>query len=118
MNVSHQIALDFGRVRGDLGAERAASKAQRVAGDWIDRAVVLVHAYASGLETTPFTMELCRATVERRHPRPAEVDGRVWGHITRQAVKLGYIERVPGLFAPAASSNGCPKPCYVKGRGA
>jgi hypothetical protein len=113
--MEQQASLDFGRMRGDLGAERAASKAQRVAADWMDLALLLVHAYSTGHGSTPFTMEICRSTVERRAPRPKDVDGRVWGHITRAAVKAGYIERVPGMFAQAASSNGSPKPCYRKG---
>jgi hypothetical protein len=108
--------MQIGLFRGEVGLMRAAEKAERIAADWMDSALGAVLVFSIGHVDKPFTMEAARVVVERLFPRPEGVDGRVWGHITRRAIKCGYIERVPGMFAQAASSNGSPKPCY-RGRG-
>lgn len=107
-----QLPLSFAAARADVGVARAADKAERIASGWIESATAGVLFYATANAAKPFTMEQARAVVEHFNARPEGVDGRVWGHITRLAVKRGYIERVPGVFAQAASSNGSPKPCY------
>lgn len=114
----HQMNLDLARTRGDLGVERAAHKADRVAPDWIEAALRELRFFARNACTKVapnFTMEEARGFVEALKPRPEMVDGRVWGAITREAIRRGYIERVPGVYRAAASSNGSVKACYRRG---
>lgn len=113
----HQLNLELAHVRADLGVERAARKAERVAGDWIERVLREVGFFARGVpaESAEFTIEEARAFAEALQPRPVLVDGRVWGHITREAVARGLIERIPDKARAAASSNGALKPVYRKG---
>lgn len=47
-----------------------------------------------------------------RHGRPSS---RAWGKATVMAISAGYIEKMPRVFMPAASSNGSPKATYRKG---
>lgn len=110
-----QLALDFtaAKTRGDLGAERAAGKAERTAPGWIDRAAEVVRDFARGSGPFSFTIEEARAGFRA----PQGVDLRAWGAVTRRAIALGYIEATDG-YAPAASSNGSPKRLYRKGRAA
>lgn len=116
-----QLALDFtaAKTRGDLGAERAAHRAQRAAPGWIDRAAEAVRDFCrhnlAGM-TGQFTIEVARERA-MSFGLPPPPDARAWGHVTRRAVQLGYIEPTGG-YAPAASSNGSPKRLYRKGRNA
>lgn len=117
-----QMDLDFtaAKSRGDLGAERAAGKAERIAPGWIDRATEAVRRYATrhvyrSDEPSEFTIERVREFMAGSIEDPP--DGRAWGHVTRRAVQLGIIEPTGG-YAPAASSNGSPKRLYRRGRAA
>lgn len=112
-----QLNLELANMRADLGVERAARKAERIGGDWIERALREVGFFARGVpaDAAEFTIEEARAFAEALQPRPSSVDGRVWGHITREACARGLIERVPGKFKAAASSNGSPKAVYRRG---
>jgi hypothetical protein len=110
-----QLGLDFtaAKTRGDLGAERAAGKAERVAPGWIARTVEAVRYLAKIRPAdAPFTIEQVRVTLGSTVPEPP--DGRAWGHVTRRAVALAIIEPTGG-YAPAASSNGSPKRLYRRG---
>lgn len=109
----NQLTLDLSRMRGDVGAERAASRAERTQPGWIDRAAEAVRGFAVGSGPFAFTIEEARASFQA----PEGVDLRAWGHVTRRAVQLGYIEPT-GDYAPAASSNGSPKRLYRKGKAA
>lgn len=115
MDADHQMALDFrgARAAGDLGVERAAFKAERLAPGWVDRAAEDVRHYARHTDCD-FTIEQARSMMTGL---PDGADGRSWGAVTRRAVALGYIERT-GAYAPAASSNGSAKPLYRRGRSA
>jgi hypothetical protein len=113
-----QLAIDFdaAKTRGDLGAERAAGRAERVVPGWIDSAAEAVRDFVRhnllGM-TGEFTIEVARrwaADMGLQDPP----DGRAWGHVTRRAVQLGIIEPTGG-YAPAASSNGSPKRLYRRG---
>lgn len=108
-----QLNITFARSRGHAGAELAAEKAERVEPGWIDAAVEDIRHYVRHTDSE-FTIEQARSMC--RQP-PDSVDGRVWGAVTRRAIRLGVIEATGG-YAPAASSNGSPKPLYRKGRGA
>lgn len=114
-----QLALNFeaARSRGDLGAERAANKAERAAPGWIDAAAERVRDFTRhnllGM-TGEFTVETAREwAASMGFKAPDGADARAWGHVTRLAVRLGYIEPTGG-YAPAASSNGSPKRLYRK----
>lgn len=114
----NQLALNFeaARTRGDLGAERAAHRAERNSPGWIDVAAEKIRDYvrldAAGM-AMDFTIEKARQWAADKN-LPAPPDARAWGHVTRRAVKLGYIVET-GEYAPAASSNGSPKRLYRKG---
>jgi hypothetical protein len=110
--------LDFtaAALRADLGVERAARAAERRVTEWVSKAAQALKTGAAILHlkgTEEFTIERLRDLVQGSVPKPP--DGRAWGSATRYAATCGYIERIPGHFAPAASSNGSPKPLYRKG---
>lgn len=107
--MSGQLDLSFARSAGDLGVERASGKAERLLAGWIDRAAEDIRKHATSA-LAPFTIEQARVGTEL----PDGADARAWGAVTRRALVLGYIERTGG-YAPAASSNGSPKPLYRRG---
>lgn len=118
--MTQQLALDFtaAKTRGDLGAERAAHRAERTEPGWINRAAEAVRdvvKFAGFVVGDQFTIEQVRACVGCALSEPP--DARAWGHVTRRAVQLGYIEPTGG-YAPAASSNGSPKRLYRRGKNA
>ena len=49
---------------------------------------------------------------DAKQPQPADL--RAWGKATVMAISAGYIEKMPRVFMPAASSNGSPKATYRK----
>lgn len=108
----NQLALNFeaARTRGDLGAERAAHKAERTQPGWVDIAAEAVRDHARASGPLSFTIEEARAGFKA----PEGVDLRAWGAVTRRAVVLGYIVATDA-YAPAVSSNGSPKRLYRKG---
>lgn len=114
-----ELNLAAARARGDRGAERAASKADRAVHGWVDRAAEAVRDFVlhnlAGM-TREFTIETVRVRA-KDFGLPDPPDARAWGHVTRRAVQLGYIEATGG-YAPAASSNGSPKRLYRRGMGA
>ena len=105
--------LPEAKARADLGIERAAAKTHRVDPAWIEEAIGDLRA-ALHFNVLPFNFTIEDARFHCRDLPPG-CDGRVWGHITRQAVKLGIIEAT-GQYAPAASSNGSPKMLYRRGK--
>ena len=109
-----QGILDFeGAVkRAEAGVKRSASRAARLEPGWIEKTIEEVRAIVDACdESARFTIEEVRAQCT---PMPAGSDARGWGQVTRRAAALGIIVRT-GLYAPAASSNGSPKPIYRKG---
>lgn len=50
----------------------------------------------------------------QRHGRPSSRE-RLLYSATVMAIAAGYIEKMPRVFMPAASSNGSPKGCYRRG---
>lgn len=114
--VQFSLNLEGARARADTGIERSARKAERLAPGWVEKAAEMLRIGACILDgqlQTNFTIEELRTLVDKAIAQPP--DGRAWGAATRQAVACGFIERVPGAFRAAASSNGAPKPCYRKG---
>ena len=103
--------------RATRQADRAIELVERNNNDlnpgWTDEALVALRQWLR-IACGPFTMEQARIEVEALMTR-APTDRRVWGAVTRQAVKAGLIIAVFGKFARAASSNGSPKQVYVRG---
>lgn len=104
MNIFNKIkkALGFGR----------QSKIDQIANvldmsKWEDRALV---AFIKSAESHvgEFTVEQIRMKTDVDLP----TDGRSWGVVTRNAIKLGLIQKT-GKLAPAISSNRSAKPLYV-----
>lgn len=88
--------------------------------EWVDAATHWLRLFAMtnidpGNAMVPFSVDEARAWFERINPRPEDVDGRIWGHITRAAINAKWIARVPGVFKASPSSHGSPKPTYVWG---
>jgi hypothetical protein len=107
-------AQDLAKAAADLGIERSAARAEKCDPGWVDRAAEYIRADAAWAEEGALlTIEQLRGGASFFIGAPP--DGRAWGAVTRRAIKLGYIEKVPGAFAPANSSNGSPKPLYRKG---
>jgi len=98
-----EIALD----RGHSAARAAADKAEDCAPGWIDIAARQLLSYALRA-AEPFTIEQARRECMET---PEGADARSWGHVTRLAVRMGWIEATGG-YAPAVSSNGSPKRLY------
>lgn len=101
------MQIEFALDRGHSAARAAADKADEVAPGWTHAAAIEVLEFAMRA-TEPFTIEQARAFCM---PAPEGADARSWGHVTRLAVKNGWIEATGG-YAPAASSNGAPKRLY------
>lgn len=106
---AHHDRVAAAKARAD---EAVDGLSRRVGDDWIAKAVEAVRRFAAAQQGM-FTLEMARFGVKDEVPRPHDL--RAWGVVARMATKAGYIERVPKLFFPAASSNGSPKPCYRKG---
>lgn len=104
------------RERADLGVARSADRAERAEPGWIETATEALRRLA--LVTEPdvlFTIEQARTVIAEAGELTQPPNLRAWGQVTRRARRLGYIEQVPGRFAPAASSNCSPKPLYRRG---
>lgn len=81
------------------GAKRAAMHANRVHGDFTDKALLAFRAYA--WTHKEFTTEDVRAAFCDAVP-PAP-DNRAWGHVARMAVRDGICKRV--RIAPAKARH-------------
>lgn len=79
---------------------------------WSEVALDALVKFAELQPTKPFTIEQARLWLDDMVPPPK--DGRAWGAVTNQAVRLCRIKKT-GQYAPAVSSNGAPKALYVAG---
>jgi hypothetical protein len=113
--LTQQLTMEFAAARADVGVQRSAQSAERLTPGWIDKAAEMLRVGACILahSNAEFTIEDLRALIDKALPQPPDL--RAWGAATRQAVAKGFIERIPGRYAPAASSNRAPKPVYRKG---
>ena len=105
--------MDKAKRRAELGISRSAEAADRAQSGWCDAAVIFLMAFAKQADK-PFLIEEARGKIGELLPAPT--DARAWGVVTRQAVRAEFIERVPKMFLPAASSNGALKAAYRRGR--
>ena len=108
--MSAQLPIDFdaARARRDAGMASSLDHAESDTPGWGDHAFALLRQFAC-LQHKPWTCEQFRAwAYDRSLPKPAEE--RAFGPVTQRAIRAGLIHRVG--YAPAASSNGSPKPQY------
>lgn len=106
-------ALELATGRRDSGIALSSQHAEEHAPGWINRAVRMLERFGRE-EVTPWTCEHFRAW--------AEVEGldsppekRAFGAVIQAGLREGWFERVG--YAPAASSNGAPKPLYLQSGG-
>ena len=105
-------AIERASARRDAGMEPVRDSAEREVPNWTALALDAVRRFAAH-QGGYFTMEQCRAVVQAELPHQPRL--RAWGGVTQSAIRAGFIEPVRGQYAPAASSNGSPKPMYRKG---
>lgn len=105
------MELDAAAVRANAAILAVAAKAERKNAGWVELALAELGEYARAA-TGAFTIEQARAAIEDKVPKPH--DRRAWGQVTRMARAKGVIVQQEG-YAPAASSNGSPKPLYRAG---
>jgi hypothetical protein len=79
---------------------------------WMDAALDAVRRFAA-VQGGMFTTEAMRSVIQGELPPTTRL--RVWGPLTKAAIRHGYIEPVRGMFAPAASSNGSVRQMYRRG---
>ena len=104
------IELDVAAVRANSAILAVASKTEQKHAGWVDAALTKLREFAAK-QAQPFTIEAARAEIADKLPKPCDL--RAWGQVTRKARSEGVI--VPAGIAPAASSNGSPKPTYRAG---
>jgi hypothetical protein len=107
-----QLTLDLAQQHGQFAAQACTAKADRTDPGWSDRALQALQRFARNQHAV-FTIEMARSVIAAEVSQPHDL--RAWGSITSKAVAAGFIQRVPGRTAPAASSNGSPKPLYRRG---
>jgi hypothetical protein len=103
--------IERARRRGHRAAALAAAHADRVRGDWTDRAMAWTGAFADRRGDVPWLMEEAREFAEAGGLE-APPDKRAWGHVV-QALKRKGVLRSVGTGA-ARSSHGSPKVRWVK----
>ena len=111
--VLHAKRLQQAKVAADNAIGRAADRVDRESPEWIAAALEGLRHFAQTQSASAFTIELARGAIAPSLPPCGDL--RVWGHVVREAVKRGYIERLPGWFYPAASSHGSLKACWTRG---
>lgn len=107
-----QLNLALSTERGALAAAACASKADFHSAGWTDKAIELLRVFARN-QPAFFTIEAARGVIAKEIPEPPYL--RAWGAVTQRAAQAQFIQKVPGAYAPAASSNGSPKPLYRRG---
>ena len=112
---ARRLAIEAAHARAELGADRAGARADSAVADWCLLAADKLRVFARA-QGGVFTIEMARAGLGDELPAPPDL--RAWGKATVMAVAAGYVEKVPRVFMPAASSNGSPKATYRKGANA
>lgn len=108
---ARRAALLAAKARAEQGMDRAARKASRLNAGWCSEALERVRRFAAG-QAGLWTIEMVRAVIEEDLEQPS--DGRAWGRVTQDALRLGFIVKTDKT-APSASSNGAPKPLFKRG---
>ena len=105
---------DMRVVRNSSTISSTLAAADRTAPGWSERAYDAIRRFAAG-QAGAFTIEMLREVVAAEIDPPHDL--RAWGPITKKAMRKDVIQLVRGATAPAASSNGSPKPLYKRGVG-
>lgn len=113
--VARRQALAAARLRAERGMSQAESSAEWSIPGWVELAVEKLRMFARA-QGGVFSIEQAREALKDQVPTPPDL--RAWGRVTQLAVARGFIEQVPRLFMPAASSNSTLKPAWRKGRNA
>ncbi len=113
---ARETAKKLARARGERMANLAAEKVDYLHAQWVQDAVQKLRQLAKRIYPGMFSIETARLAIN--FPVPEGGDLRVLGKVTTEALRLEYIECVPGRFVGAASSNGSPKGMYRAGRNA
>lgn len=100
MNQRAGVDLSTARERGELGATRAADRAERLEAGWKAECLEELRRFALA-HAEPFLAETVTLAV------PPGADPRALGSIFQEARRRGWL-RVVG-YAPSAHSNGSPK---------
>lgn len=109
------LALDGSIDRGRAGAARAAKAAEKKCIDWLAKAHrALLSEVQKHSHQDVFTIEQLRVGLAGVVEDPSDL--RAWGAVTIKAIAERHIVKT-GEYAPAASSNGSPKPLYRRGGG-
>lgn len=108
---ARRLALAAAAVRAEQGMDRAARRAERLNAGWCAEALERLRRFAFG-QAGFWTIEMARAVIEADLDPPT--DGRAWGRVTQDALRLGFIVKTDKT-APSASSNGAPKPMFKRG---
>lgn len=112
---ARRIAAEAAEARAKLGSDRAGQRADAAVPEWCNQAAEALRKFAKA-QAGVFTIEIARAGIGDSLPPPPDL--RAWGKATVIAISAGYIQRVPRVFIPAASSNGCAKPAWRSGSNA
>lgn len=107
-----QLPIDFfaARDRRMEGMRSSAQHAEDEAPGWCIRAFRLMQQFAER-EPMPWMVEQFRVWAEKQG-LDLPPDSRAFGGVTQRAIRRGVIVKVG--YAPAASSNGSPKPLYAR----
>lgn len=105
-------AIADAQARGEVGMGQVAEKVEREHPGWCEDACQALRKLAAA-HCGMFTVELARLVLAPELPKIH--DERAWGKVTTMALQRGYIERVKGIYFPAASSNGAVRAVYRKG---
>jgi len=99
--------------RADMGMQRSEARNEAVNAGWCGMALHALRQFARG-QIGMWTIEQARSALEGTAELPRPTDGRAWGAVVVRAIEHGYIVKTKQT-APAASSNGAPKPLFTRG---
>lgn len=110
--MTEQTIIDFdaAAARRLAGMASSLDHAEQDEPGWAEHCFALLRQYAC-LQAEPWTCETFRAWAYARGLSKPDEE-RAFGPITQKAIRKGVIVRVG--YAPAASSNGSPKPQYAR----
>lgn len=102
------IDMATAQARADLGIQRTEDKAEKASPGWVAHTAHRLGAYAAWVNV-PFTIEEARDVLKTSHDPDGDL--RVWGAVTRMALRRNLIQAT-GEYKATTSSNGSPKRLY------
>ena len=106
-------AMADAKARADIGMQRASARNEAANAGWCGMALHALRQFAR-CQIGLWTIEQARSVLEGTAELPRPTDGRAWGAVVVRAIEHGYIVKTKQT-APAASSNGAPKPLFTRG---